>query len=57
MRIIYNVDDVMYGPDIVKWNRGKPCYIGDEVQDRAKQMMHMSDVVLTTTDKIKEYYC
>lgn len=56
-RLIYNTDDVMYGPDIPFYNKGKIGYMDKKLQSRLKTIFDLCDYVVVTTDKIKEYYC
>ena len=54
--VIYNIDDAMHYNDIVKFNKGRPAFVGEKVQENIKKMLNDSDFVLVTTDYIKNYY-
>lgn len=53
---VYNIDDAMHYKDIVKYNRGRRAFLGEDTQARIKKMLNSADFVLTTTDYIKNYY-
>lgn len=54
--LIYEIDDAMGADDIPLYNRGHDAFQSQEVQDNIKYMLNVSDLVIVTTDYIKNYY-
>ena len=53
---IYAIDDAMHYEDIPLFNRGRPAFASDKIQDNIRYMMNAADLVVVTTDYIKNYY-
>lgn len=54
--LLYHIDDDMHYKHIPLYNRGRPGYVGDKVQNGIKEMLNGSDFVIVTTDYIKKTY-
>ena len=54
--LIYEIDDAMGKNDIPLYNRGRKAFYNDNIQNNIKFMLDKSDIVIVTTDYIKEYY-
>lgn len=56
MTIIYNIDDCMHPDEIPLQNKGREHYVKQETQACIKRMLSLSDIVIVTTDRIRQYY-
>lgn len=56
MKIIYEIDDIIFREDIPNFNIAIDAYRSDEVYKGIIEMMKMSDMITTTTDYLKQYY-
>lgn len=54
--LIYEIDDAMGAEDIPIYNSGHDAFQSPEVQDNIKYMLNVSDLVVVTTDYIRQYY-
>lgn len=54
--LIYAIDDAMHYDDIPLFNRGRQAFASDKIQNNIKFMLNAADLVVVTTDHIKEYY-
>ena len=46
----------MHYDDIPLFNRGRDAFANDAIQENIRYMLNVADLVVTTTDHIKEYY-
>ena len=53
---IYNIDDVIHGDDIPKYNSAWDMYQDKNTMDNIKKMTTSSDFVLVTTDELAQYF-
>jgi glycosyltransferase involved in cell wall biosynthesis len=56
MWVIYNIDDVIHKDDIPKYNKAWGMYQDDGLMENVSSMLLNSDIILTTTEYIKQYY-
>lgn len=54
--LIYAIDDAMHYDEIPLFNRGRQAFANDRIQDNIRYMLNVSDLVVVTTDHIKQYY-
>lgn len=54
--IIYNIDDVMSGDVMPKFNRAHLHYSRPEVQERIRYFLQNTDFMLVTTNILKQFY-
>ena len=54
--LIYAIDDAMGAKDIPLYNTGHAAFQPQQVQDDIKYMLNNSDLVVVTTQHLKEYY-
>lgn len=54
--LIYTIDDAMGAKDIPPYNSGHGAFQPQQVQDDIKFMLTHSDLVVVTTQHLKEYY-
>lgn len=54
--MIYEIDDAMGADDIPLYNRGHDAFQSKEIQDNIQYMLSVSDLVVVTTEYIKDYY-
>lgn len=53
-KLIYEIDDLTDVKHIPLYNRGRKGFESAEVQESIKEMLHASDFVVVTTNKLKE---
>ena len=53
---IYAIDDAMHYDDIPLFNRGRQAFASDRIQDNIRYMLNAADLVVVTTEYIKNYY-
>jgi len=51
-----DVDDVLGGEDIPKYNIGRKMYQEPKIMENLKAMLNTMDIVTTTTEELKQYY-
>ena len=56
LRMIYEIDDVLFVDDIPKYNKYRDAFDNKEVQQSAKCIIERCDEVTVTCDYMKEYY-
>lgn len=54
--LIYAIDDAMDYQSIPIYNRGRPAYANDGIQAKIKDMLNSADLMVVTTDYIKQHY-
>lgn len=54
--LIYEIDDCMAAKYIEMYNRGREAYESPKIQANIKEMLNNADLLITTTDHIKQFY-
>lgn len=54
--LIYEIDDCMAAKYIELYNRGREAYESPKIQANIKEMLNNADLLITTTDYIKQFY-
>ena len=54
--LIYEIDDCMSNQHIQLYNRGREAYESPKIQANIKEMLNNADLLITTTDYIKQFY-
>ena len=54
--LIYEIDDCMAAKYIEMYNRGREAYESPKIQANIKEMLNNADLLITTTDYIKQFY-
>lgn len=54
--LVYEIDDNMSDQCIPQFNRGRPAFEGEKVQNNIKVMLNTADLVTVTTDYLKNFY-
>jgi hypothetical protein len=54
--LIYEIDDCMAAKYIELYNRGREAYESPKIQENIKEMLNNADLLITTTDYIKQFY-
>lgn len=54
--LIYEIDDCMAAKYIELYNRGREAYESPKIQANIKEMLLNADLLVTTTDYIKQFY-
>lgn len=55
LKMIYEVDDVVFAEDIPMYNRNRDAFTSQEIQDCIKEIISMMDEVTVTTDYFRDY--
>jgi len=56
MWVAYNVDDAIHKDDIPVYNKAWSAYQADELMENIESMMNKADILVVTTEYLKEYY-
>lgn len=56
IRLIYEIDDIIFKEDIPDFNRCKEAFDNEEVRTSACKIMQMCDEITVTCNYMKEYY-
>lgn len=54
--LIANVDDCLHADEIPEFNAGRAAYANDDAKNNIAFTMQNADMIIVTTDVIKEYY-
>lgn len=55
IKLMYEVDDVVFAEDIPLYNRNRDAFTSKEVQDNIKEIISMMDEVTVTCDYFRDY--
>lgn len=55
LKLIYEVDDVVFAEDIPLYNRNRDAFTSKEIQDSIKEILSMMDEIVVTCDYFKDY--
>ena len=55
-RLIYEIDDVVFGKDIPDYNHQKYAFLNEEINSNITEMMKNSDEITVATSYMKDYY-
>jgi hypothetical protein len=55
LKLMYEVDDVVFAEDIPHYNRNRSAFTSSEIQDSIKEILHMMDEITVTTDYFRDY--
>jgi len=55
LKLIYEVDDVVFAEDIPLYNRNRDAFVSKEIQDSIKEILSMMDEILVTSEYFRDY--
>jgi len=55
LKLIYEVDDVVFAEDIPLYNRNRDAFTSPEIQNSIKEILSMMDEIVVTCDYFKDY--
>jgi hypothetical protein len=55
LKLIYEIDDVVFAEDIPLYNRNRSAFTSKEIQDSIKEILSMMDEIVVTCDYFKDY--
>lgn len=55
-RVIFEIDDIMFGEDIPNYNKFRPAFTSPEIRKTAQEIMNTCDEITCTCDFMKDYY-
>jgi len=55
LKLIYEVDDVVFAEDIPLYNRNRDAFTSPEIQNTIKEILSMMDEIVVTCDYFKDY--
>jgi hypothetical protein len=55
LKLIYEVDDVIFAEDIPLYNRNRSAFTAPEIQNSIKEILSMMDEIVVTCDYFKDY--
>ena len=55
LKLIYEVDDVVFAEDIPLYNRNRDAFTAPEIQNSIKEILSMMDEITVTCDYFKDY--
>lgn len=55
LKLIYEVDDVVFAEDIPMYNRNRDAFTSPEIQNSIKEILSMMDEITVTCDYFKDY--
>lgn len=55
LKLIYEVDDVVFAEDIPMYNRNRDAFTAPEIQNSIKEILSMMDEITVTCDYFKDY--
>ena len=55
LKLMYEIDDVVFAEDIPLYNRNRDAFTSKEVQDNIKEIISMMDEVTVTCDYFRDY--
>jgi len=56
MKIVYEVDDIIFREDIPLYNKYRSAFTSDEIRETSESIIKLCDEVTVTCDYMKEYY-
>jgi hypothetical protein len=55
LKLLYEVDDVVFAEDIPMYNRNRDAFTSKEIQDSIKEILSMMDEIVVTSEYFKDY--
>lgn len=55
LKLIYEVDDVIFAEDIPMYNRNRDAFTSPEIQNSIKEILSMMDEIIVTTEYFRDY--
>jgi hypothetical protein len=55
-KVIYEVDDIVFGEDIPLYNRCRSAFVDPEIRQSIEDIIHMCGEMMVVSDYMKEYY-
>lgn len=55
LKLIYEVDDVVFAEDIPMYNRNRDAFTSQEIQDSIKEILSMMDEIVVTSEYFRNY--
>lgn len=55
LKLIYEVDDVVFAEDIPLYNKNRSAFTSQEIQNSIKEILSMMDEIVVTCDYFKDY--
>ena len=56
VRLIYEIDDIIFSEDIPDYNKFKPAFVNPEIRRVSQEIMAMCDEITVTCDFMRDYY-
>jgi hypothetical protein len=55
LKLLYEVDDVVFAEDIPMYNRNRDAFTSKEIQDSIKEILSMMDEIVVTSEYFRDY--
>ena len=56
MRIVYEIDDIVFREDIPDYNKFKEAFVSDEIRNSSQEIMMLCDEITVTCPFMKQYF-